>query len=209
VAAVLMAALAVGAIFVANASNRNQPTGGLPVVATPSPSPAASPAPSPSADPTPVPTPAATPSPAAISFTCGKSSAFSGKQPPLSAFIDAVRTGKHIGYDRVTIEFQNGQPQIINLQPQAGTSFTRDGKGDTVKLAGKDGLLIRVFNSDSHTAFIGPTDIKTGFAGLLEVRLVGDYEGYVHWALGLAKPACYRAFILDNPTRLVVDIQTA
>jgi hypothetical protein len=206
VAAVLIAAVAVGVMFAVNA-NRPQPTGALPVGATTSPSasPAPSLAPSPAASASPAPTSPGT----QAAYVCGSSTAFTGKQPPLSAFIDAVRTGSHAGYDRLTIEFSDGQPASIGLHPQTGTSFTRDGIGDTVKLAGKDGLLVSVFSSDAHTKYSGPTDIKTGFGGLLEVRKVGDYEGYVHWALGLSKPACYRASILTNPTRLVIDIQTS
>jgi hypothetical protein len=208
VAAVLVAAVAVGVIFAVN-SNRPHLTDVRPLgaIMSPSASPAASP------DPTPIPSaspsPVASPTPVASSYVCGSSTTFTGKQPPLSAYIDAVRTGTHTGYDRLTIELQGGQPESIKLQPQIGTSFTGDGKGDTVTLAGKDGLLVSMFSSDAHTAYSGPTDIKTGFAGLLEVRIVGDYEGYVHFGLGLAKPACYDAFILTNPTRLVIDIQTS
>jgi hypothetical protein len=69
-------------------------------------------------------------------------------------------------------------------------------------------LLVKIEGADAHTAYSGPTDIKTGYAGLLEVRKVGDFEGVVQWALGLSKPACYQATILTNPARLVIDIQT-
>jgi hypothetical protein len=204
VAAVLITAVAISFMFVANASNRHQPTGGLPVGATTSPSasPESSPAPSP------ISSPSAAPAPVANQeiFICGASTAFAKASYGL---IDAVRTGTHKGYDRLTIEFHGGQPQSIQLQPQIGTSFIRDGIGDTVKLAGNDGLLVSMFSTDAHTAYSGPRDIKTGFTGLLEVRVVGDYEGYVHFGLGLAKPACYSAFILTNPARLVIDIQTS
>lgn len=139
---------------------------------------------------------------------CGASSPSTKPQPSGDDLIDAIRTGKHTGYDRLTIEFKSGLPQI-ELRPQTGTAFTRDGKGDTVYLAGKDGLLVSMFSTDAHSAYSGPADIKTGFGGLLEVRVVGDYEGYVHFGLGLSRPACYRAVILTNPTRLVIDIQTS
>jgi hypothetical protein len=214
VAAILLTAVAVGVMFTVNA-NRPRPTGGVQVGATSSPSawPVSSPdaTPVPSASPSPATSPNPSPSvpPAASSYVCGTSTTFTAKQPPLSAYVDAVRIGAHTGYDRVVIEFQNGQAASIKLQPQAGTSFTRDGIGDTVQLAGNDGLLVSMFSADAHTAYSGPTDIKTGFTGLLEVRKVGDFEGYVHWGLGLTKPACYNAFILTNPTRLVIDIQTS
>jgi hypothetical protein len=198
VAAAVIAVILVGVLLVGNPLNRPLGSAGHP-----SPNPSALPAVTPS--PSPSPSPTASPT----AFICAASSAFTGKQPPLSALVDAVRTGKHTGYDRLTIEFNNGQPQTIELRPQTGTAFTRDGIGGTVTLAGKDGLLVSIFSADAHTAYSGSRDIKTGYAGLLEVRIVGDYEGYVHIGLGLSKPACYHAAILTNPTRLVIDIQTS
>jgi hypothetical protein len=85
----------------------------------------------------------------------------------------------------------------------------RSPRGDTVKLKGKDGILITIRGSDAHTAYSGSTDTVTNFAGLLEVREVQDFEGVVQWALGLAVTPCYRGVILTNPTRLVIDIQTS
>jgi hypothetical protein len=194
-AAAVIAVILVGVLLVGNPLNRVGSVG--PGIKTPVATP--TPAQSPSPNPTPTPSP---------QFICGLSSTFANPNPP-AALVDGVRTGRHAGYDRLTIEFKNGQPQSIELRPQTGTAFTRDGIGDTVKLAGKDGLLVSIFSTDAHTAYSGSRDIKTGFSGLLEVRIVGDYEGYVHVGLGLAKPACYRASIMTNPTRLVIDIQTS
>jgi hypothetical protein len=198
VAAAALAAVVIGVLFVANPLNRPTNTVGPVAGSSPTSSAQASPAPSPSA----LPTPSGQP------FVCASPTTLTGQQPPLSAYVDAVRTGSHPGYDRLTIEFQNGQPQTIQLQPQSNTNFTRDGIGDTVKLAGNDGILVTIFSGDAHTAYSGPTDIKTGYGSMLEVRVVGDYEGYVHVGLGLAQLACYRASVLTNPTRLVLDIQT-
>jgi hypothetical protein len=199
VAAAALAAVVIGVLFVANPLNRPTNTVGPVVGSSPTSSAQQSPAPSPSA----LPTASSQP------FVCASSTTFSGQQPPLSAFVDAIRTGSHPGYDRLTIEFQNGQPQSTQLQPQSNPTFTRDGIGDQVTLAGNDGLLVTIFSGDAHTAYSGPSDMKTGYAGLLEVRVVGDFEGYVHIGLGLAQPACYRAVIMTNPTRLVIDIQTS
>ena len=161
------------------------------------------------------PAPATTPSPSPVAsptatYICGASTAFFGQAPPPSAFIDAVRTGTHAGYDRVTIEFKNGQPASIEVGPnKAGNKFMTDPKGDTVTLAGQVGLLIVIHTSDAHTDYSGSTDIKTGYSGLLEVRQLGDNEGYVTYGLGLSSPGCYTATILTNPTRLVIDIRTS
>ena len=40
--------------------------------------------------------------------------------------------------------------------------------------------MVVINGADSHTAYSGSTDIKTGFSGLLEVRKVADFEGVVH-----------------------------
>jgi len=44
---------------------------------------------------------------------------------------------------------------------------------------------------------------------LLESQQVEDFEGYVQWGLGLSRSACYRAFVLQSPDRLVIDFSTA
>jgi hypothetical protein len=196
-AAAVIAVILVGVLLVGNPLNRPPALGGHGIV-TPSTSPAPAQSPSPSPNPTPSP-----------QFICGASSAFSGTNPPLSALIDDVRTGTHPGYDRLTIEFENGQPGSIEIRPQANTNFITDPKGDTVRLAGQVGLKVVIHTADAHTSYTGPTDMKTGYAGLMEVRQVGDFEGYVSYGLGLAKPGCYQAVILTNPVRLVIDIQVS
>jgi hypothetical protein len=184
-AAAVIAVILVGILLVANPLNRGPlaPGGG--------------------GTKTPVPSPSANPSP---DFTCSASPVMTVNNPPLTASIDAVRGGTHTGYDRLTIEFKTGQPQSIELRPQTGTTFTRDAIGDHVTLAGRYGILVIIRGADAHTSYSGSTDLKTNYAGLKEARQVGDFEGTVQWALGLAASSCYHAYILDNPTRLVIDL---
>ena len=197
VAAALMAALLVGVLLVAN--NRHQPL--LPIA------PASSPSASPSASPATSPSPATTPSPVASPFVCTTGAPATAPNPPAVAFIDRVQTGAHAGYDRLTIEFNNGQPSSVEIKPQSGTGFTTSPRGQHVTLAGQAGILVIIHGSDAHTAYSGPTDITNAYPALVEVRQLEDFEGQTQWGLGLAKPACYRAFMLTNPARLVIDIQ--
>src|ERR1700682_6391609 len=90
VAAAVIAVIVIGVLIVANPLNHHN---------TVVPGAASSPTPS-------APTsPAASPSPA---FTCSVNpTASSSATAPPVAFIDAVRTGAHPGYDRLTIEFLN------------------------------------------------------------------------------------------------------
>jgi len=201
-AAALIAAIVIGVFVVAN-FNRHL-TSVVPGT-LPSASPSARVSESPSATPTPVQTP---PDSSLPPFVCGSSTSIVSQNAALSAYIDAVRTGTHTGYDRITIEFQNGQPGSVELRPQSSSTFTNSPRGDNVTLAGSAGLLVVIQGADEHTAYSGSTDFKTNYPVLLEGRQMEDFEGVVQWGLGLSKSACYRVFFLTNPTRLVIDIQT-
>ncbi len=201
-AAALIAAIVIGVFVIAN-FNRHL-TSVVPGT-LPSASPSARVSESPSATATPVQTP---PDSSLPPFVCGSSTSIVSQNAALSAYIDAVRTGTHTGYDRITIEFQNGQPGSVELRPQSNSTFTQGASGQSVTLAGSAGLQVVIHSADEHTAYSGATDFKTGYPVLLEARQMEDFEGYVQWGLGLSNSACYRAFFLTNPTRLVIDIQT-
>jgi hypothetical protein len=202
VAAALIAAIVIGVFVVANL---NRYLTSVVPGTVPSASPTASASASPSVTPTPVQTP---PDSSLPPFVCGSFTSIAPKDAPPSAYIDAVRTGTHSGYDRITIEFQDGPPGSIDLRPQDNATFTASPRGEVVMLAGSAGILVVIHSADEHTAYSGATDFKTGYPVLLEARQMEDFEGYVQWGLGLSKSACYRAFFLTNPTRLVIDIQT-
>ena len=156
------------------------------------------------------PSPAQTPPDSNLpAFVCAGPVSLAGTSSPTVAFVDAVRTGTHTGYDRVTIEFNNGEPVNVNMSPHAGTTFTQGASGQQVTLQGSTGMLVIIHGADEHTAYTGSADVKPGYPVLVELRQVEDFEGTVQWGLGLSKTACYRAFYLTNPARLVIDIQNS
>ena len=193
VAAALIAVLIVGILVVAN--NR-RPT---------STSPAAPPA---AAAPTTTAVPTAQPSPTPA-FVCQSSQGSTTTQAPAS-LISALRTGTHTGYDRLTIEFSNGAPTgAVQISGQNGNTFTLSPSGMPVTLKGNNGWLVTIHGADMHTSFTGSRDIVTGYPALAEVRVIEDFEGVVQLGLGVNGNACYRAFFLTNPSRLVIDIQAS
>jgi hypothetical protein len=166
----------------------------------------------PGAGASPTPSAQATPDSSLPAFACNSSTGLVAKtttppQPPV-AFIDLVTTGTHAGYDRITIEFNNTDPGQVDVTPQSTATFIQSPRGQAVQLAGSAGVLVTLKGADEHTAYGGSTDIQAGYPVLLEARQLQDFEGTVQWGLGLAKPACYRAFFLASPYRLVIDIQT-
>ena len=125
------------------------------------------------------------------------------------AYVNAVRTGTHSGYDRITIQFQNGLPEDIQIATQDNATFTQGASGRQVVLLGSAGLLITMHGVDGHAMYSGATDFKTGYPVLLEAQQVQDFENVVQWGIGLSRNACYRAFLLQGPLRLVIDFSTA
>ncbi|HKV89423.1 MAG TPA: hypothetical protein VJT78_15645 [Candidatus Dormibacteraeota bacterium] len=207
-AAAGIAALVIGVLFVGHPLSLGPRTAGPGVTTSPTPTSSQS-TPAPSA------TPSATQSPA---FVCSSgSSSFSSTGAPAVAFIDALRTGSHPGYERLTVEFKNGQPSSVEVTVQKGSTFTQSPSGQTVTLKGTNGILVTIHGADLHTDYSGSIDIFTGGnpstqplpKGLVEVRRVQDFEGVVQLALGVQGTVCYQATWLSNPSRLVIDVQTA
>jgi hypothetical protein len=190
VAACLIAALIVGVLVVANPLKNRQSNAG-PAQPTPSAQP------SPTAD---------TNLPPFVCTTTNFVQPTSNATQPPTVFINALRTGTHSGYDRLTIEFANGYPNNIELRQITGTKFMQSPSGMEVTLKGSNGVLITMRGADLHTSYSGSTDIVTGYTSLAEVRRVQDFEGVVQLGLGISGSGCYRAFLLSNPTRLVVDV---
>ena len=203
VAAVLVAAVAIGVMFAVNA-NRPQPAGALTVKAAVNSSASAS---SPASNA--VASAAVAPvSAAGATFVCG-SSMLTATKSPASAFVDAIRPGTRKGYDRVVVEFKNGQPGSIEVRPQAGTTFNQSPSGQPAILAGRHGILVIIRGADAHTVYKQARDIKVSYSSLVEVRVLEDFEGQVSLGLGVSQAACYRASVLTNPTRLVLDIKNS
>ncbi len=194
-AAAVIAILLVGVLVVANPLNRPNRQG--PIAGT-------SPTPTPSA-----PAASPTPSPSLPAMVCATNQPPMTSSAPAVVFIDSLRTGTHAGYDRLTIEFKNGAPTLVDAQWQTSTTFTQSPSGQTVTVQGTHGILVTMHGADLHTDYTGSLDIKTGYSGLIEVRRVQDFEGVVQLALGVSGPGCYRWFFLSNPDRLVIDIQTS
>jgi len=188
VAAVAIAVLIVGALFVVGPLRGHQPVVPGGVGSSPSPSPTAT----------------------LPAYECGVPGNIHNQgYVPQTALIDAVRGGVNNGYDRFVVEFDNNGPAFqIDITPQNSATFTQGASGQRVQLQGSAGLLVTIHGADGHTKYSGPTDFRVG-NGILEVRQVQDFEGVVQWALGLSAPACYRADMLQNPDRFVLDIKTS
>jgi len=162
---------------------------------------------------------AATPSPsfpasassdplATEAFKCSASIGLGVSGAPQVAYISAVGANAYSGFERVTIEFANGRPRDVALSLQQSSTFsTSEPGGQSFVLRGQDGALVTIHGSDGHASYHGPTDLKTKYSTVLELRQILDLDGTVQWAIGLSMVACYRMTFYDKPVRLLIDFQ--
>lgn len=127
----------------------------------------------------------------------------------MQAELVAVRTARHDGFDRTVFEFSGGVPathiEYVDRPVRAC------GSGRVVELPGDGWLQVRFFGARAHTeageATVADRDRRLSLPALLALALTCDFEGEVTWVAGVAAPNPYRAFTLDAPARLVVDVR--
>jgi hypothetical protein len=210
--ALLLAVLLVGSLVVAGrlVVSRQAIPAGVPTPTSVAPTPVPSgDAPSPGVSPAASPgvSPVASPGAGLAAFSCAATSGGGAAMPTPPVGVTAVRVGGQGGYDRFVIEL-NGPVPHFAVGPQASARFVRDASGQPVTLRGSAGLVVRLQGAQAHGTYSGSADLRpTGAAAIQEASQIGDFEGVVTWGLGLSRAACFRAFTLTSPSRLVVDVQ--
>jgi hypothetical protein len=121
-----------------------------------------------------------------------------------------VRIGSHSGFDRVVFEFEQGTPELT--LSRAEPPFTADGSGFPVEVEGASFLALVMRGGSKQTdegtsSYDGPTDFADGGPALVHLVEGGDFERQSTWYFGLAAEDCVRVLLLDDPHRLVIDIE--
>lgn len=138
-------------------------------------------------------------------FTCTDKS---GGISSVTGTITSIRVAHHDGYDRLVIGFATSLavPQY-ELHRQATSTFARDASGQQVTLDGSAGIRTVLRGSDTTAGL--PSDLKPQLPEIREVANIGNFERVVSYGVGLTDQACFRAFELSGPSRLVIDVATA
>jgi hypothetical protein len=123
-------------------------------------------------------------------------------------FLTAIHLGEHASYDRIVFQFTSDIPGYkVSYVPQV----YYDAKGTRVSLAGRAYLRV-VFNDGSEflltgkRSYHGPDTLSPYFPALRQVKLAGDFEGYLSFGTGLSKRTGFRVFTLTHPDRVVIDV---
>ncbi|MCP1388624.1 hypothetical protein M5J20_10610 [Corynebacterium sp. TA-R-1] len=132
--------------------------------------------------------------------------------------IQDVRAGTHDGYDRVVFEYAGpGTPGFIagyNADPrQQASGYPLEGlKGNAFLEVMIQGTPMMMMSQREDLIGVGPVRVAPG-GGLVGA---GNVQGVVHggvfeadtqYVIGLDKVRPYNIYVLENPTRVVVDFQ--
>ncbi|MDO4762624.1 MAG: hypothetical protein Q4A31_11940 [Corynebacterium sp.] len=153
-----------------------------------------------------------TPAPAGIAALGKASMAQKTQRPSVPAELVPVtmRTGAHEGFDRVVIELKGtGTPGwFVDYTDQPA----QQGSGKPVEIAGDSTLDVNIdgvvlpFELGLDTPPLAP--ITGQGAKVVQLKSVGTFEGRAQFVVGIkGQKTPYSVELLDNPTRVVIDIR--
>ena len=128
-----------------------------------------------------------------------------------------ARTGVHADYDRFVMEFEtdpnepDGSPDSFQILWADGTPLSM-GSGEPLSVMGNYALEIFILGygysrNDSAEPSQAPRSLSPTRTGNLKQAVWdGEFEGVLHWVLGLEEKADFRVLSISNPPRLVVDV---
>jgi hypothetical protein len=129
------------------------------------------------------------------------------------ADLERVRFGRHDGFDRLVFDFEGGPPgyRIDYVSPPV----RQQGSSRPVPVEGSSFLRLVLAHARTaildaggvHPTYHGPDRFRPAGSIVTEVVLTGDYEGNVGFAVGLGEKVPFRIFTLEDPSRVVLDVQ--
>ncbi|WJY97781.1 AMIN-like domain-containing (lipo)protein [Corynebacterium fournieri] len=124
--------------------------------------------------------------------------------------IEGIRAGSHDGYDRVVVDFSGtGQPNVLagyNADPrQQASGYPLVPAGNAYFDLIIQGVPQSMSLDEADIAKSDPAGVAAG--GIAEIADGGVFEANAQYVIGLDAKRPYHLYMLDNPTRLVVDFQ--
>jgi hypothetical protein len=148
------------------------------------------------------------PAPTHAEFTAGIVESAPGASSV--AWLTDVRAARHEGFDRVVFELGTGSPPGFHVE-YIDKPVRKCGSGEPTAIAGDAWLEVRLEPTHAHTESGAPTiaDRKRSvdLEIVTELQQTCDFEAVVSWVLGVKRPHKYRVLTLNDPPRLVVDVQ--
>jgi hypothetical protein len=127
--------------------------------------------------------------------------------------LTAVRTGRHEDYERVVFELSEQGAGVPAYHVEyIDKPLIECGSGEQVLPVGDAWLEMRMEPLDAHTQEGQPTvphrPVRTsGLENILALYLTCDFEAVTTLVIAVRSPNPFRAFHLESPRRIVVDVQ--
>ena len=121
-----------------------------------------------------------------------------------------VRVGVNQGFDRVVLEFLGGAAPGYRVE-YVDRPVRQCGSGEVTRVAGDAWLAITLRGAQAHDergrATVQARERRLNMDVVQEMAFTCDFEGVVQIVFGVSSPNPYRITELQNPTRLIVDVQ--
>jgi hypothetical protein len=132
-------------------------------------------------------------------------------QPPAPDIpeLTGIRTAMHPTFDRIVLDFSGPRPQV---SCRFVDELVRDGSGEIEMLPGAAFAEVRMTPAQAHddagnSSYPGPRKFRTAnLNNGTAIAITGDYEAYLSVGVGMRKQTWVKAFTLDAPTRVVIDV---
>jgi len=125
--------------------------------------------------------------------------------------VRGVRVAQNQGFDRLVVDFGPGASIPGWKLEYVDRPVRQCGSGDATEVAGQGWLHLRLRTAQAHDddgrATVANREMHLDNPIVREVEIVCDFEGDVEIVLGVSTPNPYRVLELQNPSRLVVDVQ--
>lgn len=147
--------------------------------------------------------------PAAAGFSTDPTSTLGDHGPGGKLRTTDIRAGSHDSFDRVVFEFEG---EGLPTYDAAYTNEPRElGSGFPMEFPGATALDLFVHGTsldmDPDAKYASDTNLGLNTGNIADVVYGGTFEADSHYVIGLDSKRPYKAYVLENPTRLVVDIQ--
>jgi hypothetical protein len=129
--------------------------------------------------------------------------------PPQVPTLVSIRAAHHPGFDRIVFEFGGGLP--ATHQVRYVDHLVGDGSGLPVPVAGRALLRVRFSPAQAHDAQGSTAPARRAFAlpNIMTTVRSGDFEAVTTYGIGVAKQTPFHVFTLENPSRVVIDVNAA
>lgn len=142
--------------------------------------------------------------------TTSLSVASTARRPPVR--VTDLRAGRHPDFDRVVLDLGGDGGGIPGYSLEyVDRPIHECGSGRAIQPVGNGWLQVRLDPAAAHTeagrALLGSQPRDPDLPGILRIYRTCDFEGVVELVLAVRSPEPFRAFHLDAPRRIVVDVR--